>query len=66
MAVNVLNFNQVSTLLAEIVGQATGSRVMAPIDTNEFVTVGQTALLAGTDNIINAISQVLSRTIFSV
>lgn len=66
MAVNVLNFNQVSTLLAEIVGQATGSRVMAPVDTNEFVTVGQTALLAGTDNIINAISQVLSRTIFSV
>lgn len=66
MAVNVLNFNQVSTLLAEIVGQATGSRVMAPIDTNEFVSVGQTALLAGTDNIINAISQVLSRTIFSV
>lgn len=66
MAVNVLNFNQVSTLLAAIVSQATGSTVVRPINTAEFVTVGQTALLTGTDNIINAVSQVLSRTIFSV
>lgn len=66
MAVNVLNFNQVSTLLAAIVSQATGNIIAAPVNTAEFVTVGQTALLTGTDNVINAISQVLSRTIFSI
>lgn len=66
MAVNVLNFNQVSTLLRSIASQATGKTVLAPLTTSEFVTVGQTTLLAGTDNVINAISQVLSRTIFSV
>ena len=34
-------------------------------DTSEFVTVAQTGLLAGYDNLMGAISQVLSRTIIS-
>lgn len=65
MAVNDLSFNQISTVLAEIVGQATGKNVTAPVNTGEFVTVAQTALKTGYDPLSTAISQVLSRTIFS-
>ena len=66
MAVNEMTFNQMSTVLAAITSQATGSAVLAPVDTASFVSVAQTALKTGYDPIINAISQVLSRTIFSV
>ena len=66
MAVNEMTFNQMSTVLAAITSQATGSAVLAPVDTASFVSVAQTALKTGYDPIINAVSQVLSRTIFSV
>lgn len=66
MAANELTFNQVSTLLAAITTQATGQTTVAPVDTASFVTVAQTALLSGYDNVINSISQVLSRTVFSI
>ena len=66
MAVNDLTFNQLSTVLTEIVGQATGKTPLAPVNTGEFVSVAQTALLTGYDPLVTAISQVLSRTIFSV
>lgn len=66
MAVLGMGFNQLATVLADIVGQATGSIVAAPIDTSEFISVGQKGLLAGYDPLVTAISQVLSRTIFSV
>lgn len=63
---NDLTFNQMATVLTEIAQQATGQKVIAPIDTSSFVSVGQTALLAGYDPLNTAISQVLSRTIFSI
>lgn len=66
MAVNELSFNQVSTLLNSIVQQATGQATITPTNTSEFVSVAQTALKAGYDPILNAINQVISRTIFSV
>lgn len=66
MPVNDLTFNQLSTVLSGITSQATGAAVLAPVDTASFVSVAQTALKTGYDPIINAISQVLSRTIFSV
>lgn len=66
MAVNTLNFNQCATLLNAINQQATGRAGIAPVNTSEFVTVAQTTLLTGYDNVINAISQVLSRTVFSI
>lgn len=66
MAVNSLSFNQLSTVLNAIVSQATGTANIAPISTGEFVSVGTTALKTGYDPVINAISQVLSRTIFSM
>lgn len=66
MAVNELTFNQVSTVLNSIVQQATGRASQVPTNTAEFVTVAQTALKTGYDPLLNAISQVLSRTIFSI
>lgn len=67
MAVNDMTIEQVSTVLNAIVEQATGKQPTIQVtDTSSFVTVAQTALKTGYDNVLNAISQVLSRTIFSV
>lgn len=63
--VNTMSFNDVSTLLNSLVTQATGQQALTPTTTAEFVSVGQSALKMGYDPILNAISQVLSRTIFS-
>lgn len=66
MAVNNLDFNQLATVLNQIVKQATGQQTMIPTNTSEFVSVGNTALLAGYDKLATGISQVLQRTIFSI
>ena len=63
---NTLTIDQASTVLNAIVAQATGNTAIATADTKDFVTVAQTGLLAGYDPLLAAISQVLSRTIFSV
>ena len=62
---NTLSFNQISQILTAINEQATGTRPIAPTNTSEFVSVANTTLLTGYDNVINAISQVLSKTIFA-
>ena len=66
MAVNDLTFNQLSTVLNSIVQQATGKQAQQATNTAEFVSVAQTALKTGYDPVLQAISQVLSRTIFSI
>jgi hypothetical protein len=66
MPVNDLSFNQLSTVLNSVVSQATGKAALTPTNTGEFVSVAQTALKTGYDPILSAISQVLSRTIFSI
>lgn len=63
---NDLNFNQVSTLLNAIQKQATGETGIVATNANEFVTVGQKVLLTGYDTVLGAISQVLTKTMFSV
>ena len=63
---NDLSFNQLSTVLTAITNQATGVKNIEPVDTSTFVTVAQTALKTGYDPLTTAISQVLSKTIFSV
>ena len=65
MAANDLTINQISRVLGEIVEQATGSKPMTVVDTSSFVTVAQIGLKTGYDTLATAISQVLSRTIFS-
>lgn len=66
MASNELSFNQISTLLNAINRQATGAGSMQATDTHSFVTQAQATLKAGYDPVIGAISQVVSRTIFSI
>jgi len=65
MAANVLTYNAIGTILNQIVTQATGKAVITPTNTSEFTAVAQTGLLAGYDNLMGAISQVLSRTVIS-
>lgn len=63
---NDLSFNQASAILNDVVAQATGVKNLTATDTSSFVTIAQTALKVGYDPLMTAISQVLSRTIFSV
>lgn len=66
MSVNTLTFEQVSTVLTSIVKQATNQDVLTPTDTASFTSVAQIALRADRDAVMNAISNVLARTIFSI
>lgn len=63
---NDLTFDQISTILNSIVHQATGASNIAVTDTSSFVAAGQEALKTGYDTLNTAISQVLSKTIFSI
>ena len=58
------NFNSIATLNA-IISQATGKTNITAINDN-FVSVATTALGIAQDDLLNAISQVISRTIFSI
>lgn len=62
---NDMTFQQSATLLNAIQQQVTGQASAAPVDLQGFVSVAQTLLKTGYDPVINAINQVLSRTIFS-
>lgn len=62
---SVANFNS-ATVLNEIVAQATGKSPSAAIETASFVSVANTANGIATDALLGAITQVLSRTIFSI
>lgn len=66
MAVNTMTFNQLATVLTSIVSQATGKTGLTATDTASFVSVGKLGLETGYDPLMSAISQTLSRTIFSV
>lgn len=66
MSVNNMTFEQVSNVLNEIAHQATGQAPIAITDTSTFISVAQTALLAGKDKVMNAISEILTRTIFAI
>ena len=66
MSVNTMTFEQISTVLTSIVKQATGQQVLTPTDTRDFVSVAQIALRADRDAVMNAISNILGRTIFAI
>lgn len=66
MAVNAMTFNQLATVLTSIVSQATGKTGLTATSTSDFVSVGKLGLETGADPLNSAISQVLSKTIFSV
>ena len=62
---NTLAQNQIYTIINAINAQAKSGGSLTAVDTSSFVTVAQTALLSGYENLMGAISQVLSGTIFS-
>ena len=66
MAMNDLSIEQVSAILNAVYGQATGDTSLANVNTSDFTSVATATLKTGYDTVSNAISQVLSRTIFSV
>lgn len=64
--VNDMTVFQAGTILQSLVKQATGQTVIAASTPGEFVSVAQTALKTGYDPILNAMSQMWGRTIFSI
>ena len=64
--VNDMIVYQAGTVLSSLVQQATGQKVITPSTPGEFVSVATTALKTGYDPILNALSQMWGRTIFSV
>lgn len=65
MAANSLTYNAIGLILNQIVTQATGRAQITPTNTSDFVAVANTGLKAGYDNLMGAISQVLSKTVIS-
>lgn len=65
MAVNSMSFKQSATLLNAIMEQITGTSQLTVVDESEFVSVATTALQTGYDQLNKAVSQVLSRSIYS-
>ena len=65
MAVTPFTPNDSYTLMGDIAKQATGREGLAPLDLTSFISVGETVLRTGTENVLNAITAVISRTIFS-
>lgn len=63
---NDFNISQVATIVNNIAEQMTGQRALTQItNAADFIAVAQTLLKTGYDPVINAISQVFSRSIFS-
>ena len=65
MSVNNMTFQDMSAVLTLITRQASGQMVETPTNTGEFISVAQVALNSGFDAVMNAISNVLSGTVFS-
>lgn len=66
MSVNTLNIEQANLLLEQVHKQATGQSSIQVNDLSSFISVATSTLATGYENTLNAISQVLSRTIVSV
>lgn len=62
---NISNFSATSTLNS-IIAQATGKADISVLGNVDFMSVATTALGIAPDALLNAISQVISRTIFSI
>lgn len=62
---NTLSYTDAAAILNEVVKQATGQEALATTATQDFVTVAQIGLKSGYNALVDGISQVLSKTIFS-
>lgn len=66
MGVNTMGYESAYTLLNSIVNQATGKANLTATSPADFISVGTTALEAGYDKVLAAITQIIGRTLFSV
>ena len=66
MSVNTMSFEDASAILNNIRQQVTGEASLAPVNTADFVAVGTTLLQSGYDPVLNAITQMVTKTIFSI
>ena len=66
MAVNSMTKEQAHLLINAIHAQATGQTGIAATDMSDFVSVAQATLATGYENTLNAITQVLQRSIIAV
>lgn len=63
---NSLSFTQSATILNSLLAEAQGKSDLVAVNETQFVAQAQIALKMGYETTMNALSQVLSRTIFSV
>ena len=66
MSVNTMSTEQAYALINAVHEQVTGQSDIQATDPSSFVSVAQATLRCGYDEVMNAISQVLSRTIIAV
>ena len=66
MSVNTMEFKDAAAILNNIRKQVTGETAIAPANTAEFISVANTVLRTGYDPVLGAITQMVSRTIFSI
>lgn len=66
MSINTMSFEDASAILNNIRQQVTGESSLAPVNTADFVAVGTTLLQSGYDPVLNAITQMVTKTIFSI
>ena len=66
MSVNTLSIEQAYSLIKAIHDQATGKTALTPTNPSSFVSVATKTLATGYDTVLNAISQVLTRTMIAV
>ena len=66
MAVNNLSIEQAYTLVNAVHRQVTGQDNIQATDLSSFISVAQSTLQAGYEPVLNAITQVITRTIISV
>lgn len=66
MSVNNLSIEQAYQIVADLHEQATGETTVTPTDLSSFISVAQSTLAAGYEPVLNAISQMVSKTIMAV
>ena len=66
MAVNTMGIEQAYSLIASLHEMATGQKTTTPTDESSFISVAQATLVNGYDPVLNAISQVIGRTLIAV
>lgn len=66
MSVNTMSIEQAYSLINAIHDQATGEASLTAVDTTSFISVAQATLQAGYDAVLQAITQVVSKTLIAV